>query len=122
MAFSSILIKKSNFRNVFLVAFGIGVIAGLLYAGLGMAMKASIAKSPTNFAIIALGNIAMAAYVLRELFAVPASGPLDAVVTRRNPGRPLLPALLAGAGLGVFVAMWGTDALRAVPMYCTTPK
>ena len=28
-------------------------------------------------AIIALGNIAMAAYLLRELFAVPAAGPLD---------------------------------------------
>ena len=28
---------------------------------------------------------------------------------------------LAGAGLGVFVAMWGTDALRAVPMTAAFP-
>jgi hypothetical protein len=54
-------------------------------------------------AIIALGNIAMAAYLLRELFAVPADGPLDPVFTRRNPGSVLLPALLGAAGVGVYL-------------------
>ena len=54
-------------------------------------------------AVIALGNIAMAAYFLRELFAVPAAGPLDAVFTRRNPGKILLPALLAAAGVGIYL-------------------
>ena len=54
-------------------------------------------------AIIALGNIAMAAYLLRELFAVPAAGPLDPVFTRRNPGNVLLPVLLAAAGVGVYL-------------------
>jgi hypothetical protein len=54
-------------------------------------------------AVIALGNIAMAIYFLRELFAVPASGPLDPVFTRRNPGHVLLPALLTGASIVVYL-------------------
>lgn len=54
-------------------------------------------------AIIALGNIAMAVYMLRELFAVPANGPLDPVFTRRNPGSVLLPVLLGAAGVGVYL-------------------
>ncbi|MCE2861048.1 MAG: hypothetical protein RIR76_1084 [Verrucomicrobiota bacterium] len=54
-------------------------------------------------AIIALGNIAMAVYMLRELFAVPAGGPLDPVFTRRNPGGILLPVLLGVAGVGVYL-------------------
>jgi len=54
-------------------------------------------------AIIALGNIAMAVYMLRELFAVPADGPLDPVFTRRNAGSVLLPVLLGAAGVGVYL-------------------
>ena len=54
-------------------------------------------------AIIALGNIAMAVYLLRELFAVPADGALDPVFTRRNPGSVLLPVLLGAAGVGVYL-------------------
>ena len=54
-------------------------------------------------AIIALGNLAMAAYFLRELLAVPASGSLDVVFTRRNPGKIILPALLAAAGAGIYL-------------------
>jgi hypothetical protein len=54
-------------------------------------------------AIIALGNIAMAAYFLRELFRVPAASPLDAVFTRRNPGQPLLPGLLTAGSVAVYL-------------------
>jgi hypothetical protein len=53
--------------------------------------------------IILLGNMAMAAYMLRELFAVPAGGPLDAVFSRRNPGTLLLPGLLAAASIVVYL-------------------
>ncbi len=48
-------------------------------------------------AVIALGNIAMAVYMLVELFRVPAAGPageaLHTIFTRRNPGRLVLPAV-----------------------------
>lgn len=53
-------------------------------------------------ALILLGNIAIASYMLRELFAIPATGPLNPVFTRRNPGTLLLPALLTAASLTVY--------------------
>lgn len=61
------------------------------------------ARSLWFIAIIALGNIAMAAYMLRELFAVPTDGRLDVVFSRRNPGLLLLPALLTGASVAVYL-------------------
>ncbi|HWA24223.1 MAG TPA: DUF1475 family protein [Lacunisphaera sp.] len=54
-------------------------------------------------AIILLGNMAMAAYMLRELASVPASGPLAAVFTRHNPGTVLLPGLLTVAAIVVYL-------------------
>jgi hypothetical protein len=53
-------------------------------------------------AIIALGNIAMAIYLLRELFRVPGNGDVGRVFTQRNPGRVVLPAILAVAGVAVY--------------------
>lgn len=53
--------------------------------------------------IILLGNISIAIYMLRELFAVPASGPLDEVFTRRNRGTLPLPALLTAASIAVYL-------------------
>lgn len=54
-------------------------------------------------AIILLGNLAMAAYMLRELFGVSASGPLNEVFARRNPGAPLLPGLLTVIAVIVYL-------------------
>ena len=54
-------------------------------------------------AIIALGNIAIAAYMLRELFRVPAAGPLADVFTRRHPGTLLLPGLLTAGSVLVYL-------------------
>jgi len=53
--------------------------------------------------VIALGNIAMAVYFLRELFRIPADGTVDAVFTRRNPGTVLLPAVLVALSIGVYL-------------------
>lgn len=53
--------------------------------------------------IILLGNLAIAAYMLRELFAVPATGPLDQVFTRRNPGGLILPGVITALALGVYL-------------------
>jgi hypothetical protein len=54
-------------------------------------------------AIIALGNIAMAAYMLRELFRRPAHGDLSDIFARRNPGTLRLPVGLTIASLAVYL-------------------
>ncbi|HEY1109308.1 MAG TPA: DUF1475 family protein [Opitutaceae bacterium] len=54
-------------------------------------------------AIILLGNIAMAAYMLAQLFRVPANGSLDEVFIRRQPGKLLLPAILAAISVAVYL-------------------
>jgi uncharacterized membrane protein YczE len=56
-------------------------------------------------AIILLGNLAMAAYLLRELFAVSARAPnaLNEVFARRNPGTLPLPGLLTVAAVAVYL-------------------
>lgn len=54
-------------------------------------------------ALIALGNLAIAAYFLRELFSVPATGPLAEVFARRNPGRVVLPGILTAASVAIYL-------------------
>lgn len=54
-------------------------------------------------AVLALGNLAMAVYFLRELFAVKPADGLTPVFTRRHHGRAALPALLVAAAGGVYL-------------------
>ena len=54
-------------------------------------------------AIVLLGNFAMSAYLLVQLFAVPAASPLDEVFTRRQPGKVLLPGVLAVIAVIVYL-------------------
>jgi hypothetical protein len=53
--------------------------------------------------IMLLGNMAMSAYMLAQLFTVPAAGPLAEVFTRRQPGKVALPAVLAAASVLVYL-------------------
>ncbi len=53
--------------------------------------------------IILLGNLAMSAYMLVQLFAGPAAGPLAEVFTRRQPGKLLLPAILTVVSIIVYL-------------------
>lgn len=53
--------------------------------------------------IVLLGNIAMAAYMLAQLFAVPVSGPLDEVFIRRQNGKLVLPAILTVFSIALYV-------------------
>ncbi len=54
-------------------------------------------------AVMLLGNLAMALYVLVELFRIRTSSELAEVITRRNPGRLPLPAALVAAALAVYL-------------------
>jgi hypothetical protein len=65
--------------------------------------QAGFARVLWFVAIIALGNIAMSAYFLRELFAVRANAPLAEVFTRRNPGKLLLAGALTVTGVAVYL-------------------
>ena len=53
--------------------------------------------------IILLGNMAMSAYMLAQLFAVPSTGPLAEVFTRRQPGKIVLPAALTVVSLVIYL-------------------
>lgn len=54
-------------------------------------------------AILALGNLAMAAYMLRELFRVSSGAAISPIFTQRNPGSLVLPSVLTGAAVGVYL-------------------
>jgi hypothetical protein len=55
--------------------------------------------------LIALGNLAIAAYMLAQLFRVKASAPdaLSTVFTRREPGRLILPGVLTGLSVAIYL-------------------
>ena len=53
--------------------------------------------------IVLLGNIAMSAYMLAQLFAVRTTAPLAEVFTRREPGRLALPIVLTAIAVGVYL-------------------
>jgi hypothetical protein len=54
-------------------------------------------------AVILLGNMAMAVYMLVQLFSIPATGSLDAVFTQRQPGRLALPGGLATVAVVIYL-------------------
>jgi hypothetical protein len=67
----------------------------------GFKQTAAAARVGWFVAIMLLGNIAIAAYCLRELFAVSKSEPLATVINRRRAGADPLGTVLAVAGVGV---------------------
>jgi methyl-accepting chemotaxis protein len=64
MAFSSILIKKTSFRNVFFVSIALGIGSGLAFSGLGIFFKATISKNPGPFAAGAMGLGVLLGFIL----------------------------------------------------------
>lgn len=54
-------------------------------------------------AVILLGNLAIGAYFLGELFKIPASGPLTEVFATRRPGRLTFPGILVALSIGVYL-------------------
>lgn len=54
-------------------------------------------------ALMLLGNFAIGAYMLRELFAVPVDGKLADVFTRRNEGHVILAGSLTAVAVAVYL-------------------
>jgi len=65
--------------------------------------QGSVARILWLLAVLALGNIAMAAYFLRELFTLRLGDGLTEVFTRRNSGTLLLPTGLVLVATGVYL-------------------
>lgn len=63
-----------------------------------------LARASWLLAILSLGNIAMSAYCLSELFLVPSGGKVGDVLVARRQGPGWLGIVLAGAGIAVTVA------------------
>lgn len=57
-------------------------------------------------AVMLLGNMAMAAYFLRELLSVRSSEEISLVFTRRNPGHVKFAGALAVSGVVVYLITW----------------
>lgn len=65
--------------------------------------QAFVARLLWLLAILTLGNFAMAAYMLRELFRLPTDAPLGPIFTQRNAGSPVLPGALTAAAVAVYL-------------------
>jgi len=67
--------------------------------------RSGVARGLWLVNVLLLGNFAMAAYFLRELFVIRTSEEIGLVFTRRNPGHLVLPGmLLASAVVVLFLA------------------
>ncbi len=101
---------SATIRDPWVVATLFDAYFGFLAVYVWMAWKetAAVARVLWFVAVILLGNLAIAAYFLRELFAVSAV-PADQVTalrdvfTRRLPGRLVLPSALTAAAIGVYL-------------------
>lgn len=71
------------------------------FVWVGYKQSSWLARGAWFVAIMLLGNIAMAAYCLSELFALPKAGRLADLLTARREGSGVLGLLLAVAGLAV---------------------
>jgi predicted permease len=76
------------------------------FVWVGYKETSRLARSAWLVAILLLGNLAMAAYCLAELFRVPGSGRVADVLTRRRDGIGVLGPTLAAIGTAVVAFAW----------------
>lgn len=65
--------------------------------------RSMVARILWFVSIMLLGNMAMASYMLAQLFTVPTSGALEEVFTRRQNGKLVLPAILTVFSIGIYL-------------------
>lgn len=65
--------------------------------------QGAVARGLWLLAVLALGNLAMASYFLRELFVLRPADDVGLLFTRRNPGHLLLPGALVVGAAGVYL-------------------
>ena len=96
------------FRHPWFIATMFDAYAGFLtfYVWVAWQQQAWSARAAWLVAILLLGNVAMAAYCLRQLCRAPAPPALAGVLTRRETGAGLLGPVLAGLGIAVVGLAW----------------
>lgn len=70
--------------------------------------RGGLARVLWFMAVVLLGNMAMAAYFLRELWSIRTADEIGLVFTRRNPGHNLLAGVLTVAAVGVYLVAWNS--------------
>jgi hypothetical protein len=65
--------------------------------------RSAVARVLWFVALMLLGNLAIGAYFLRELWTVPADGRLDDVFARRNEGHAVLAGSLTAAAFAAYL-------------------
>lgn len=70
--------------------------------------RGGLARVLWFMAVVLLGNMAMAAYFLRELWSIRTADEIGLVFTRRNPGHTLLAGVLTVAAVGVYLVAWNS--------------
>lgn len=65
--------------------------------------RSALARVLWLLALLALGNVAIGTYLLRELFRLSPGGGLERMFTQRNPGHVLLPGVLVAASVVVYL-------------------
>lgn len=102
---SILAIPRDVFTHPWFVATLFDAYFGFLtfYIWLAWKEQGNAARVLWFVAVMLLGNIAMAVYMLAELFRIKSSAQLPEVVSRRNPGRLALPGMLVAASAGVYL-------------------
>lgn len=97
--------RSATFREPWVVATLVDAYWAFITFFVWVAWKedALVARVLWFLSIVLLGNIAMAIYMLRELFSVPTNAPLVDVFARRNQGRIALPGVLTALSIGVYL-------------------
>ena len=65
--------------------------------------QSTVARVLWFIAIMLLGNIAMAVYMIDELYSVSSRSDLTKIVTRRNEGKVFLPGILATIAIAMLI-------------------
>lgn len=78
------------------------------YVWIAWKEQGGAARALWLIAVLLLGNIAMAAYALRELFSLKSNEGIDVVFTRRNPGKTRLVGALCAAAAVVYFVAWNS--------------
>ena len=103
---SILAIPREVFTNPWFIATLFDAYFGFLtfYVWLAWKEPTLAARVLWFIAVMALGNLAMAIYVLVELFRIRSSSQFSDVVARRNTGKIVLPGILVALSIMIYCA------------------